>query len=88
MATLTGTAKVEEVGRILEGEGAIIEWERADQGVVIRDFNCPYTAVVKEHQLLCLVQRAFLQRLLEPATVDIACDHQAARCAFQVRLSG
>ena len=84
---LADASKVEEVGRIMEAGGAIIEWEEVGTDVVLRDFNCPYAAVVKEHPEACRVQRSFLQRLLEPAMVDAACDHQQARCRFRIRLS-
>lgn len=85
LAQLTGLARVTEVRRILEEMGTLAEWERAGEDMVIRGFNCPYAAVVKENPEVCQVQRSFLQRLLDPAPVQIACSQGEARCQFRIQ---
>ena len=69
----------------MEEGGAITDSCQMGPDVVIRDFNCPYSEVVKGQPEVCQVRRSFLQRLLEPATVELACDHRAARCEFRIR---
>jgi predicted ArsR family transcriptional regulator len=84
MARLTFEEKIEEAGRIMEEGGSVTAWKRSEGGVVVRDFNCPYAAAARAHPEVCEVQRSFLQQLLEPAKVNIACLHQEARCQFQI----
>lgn len=86
LSRLSFEEKVEEVGRIMEESGSVTELEHAAEGLVMRDFNCPYAAVARVHPEVCEAQRSFLQRLLEPARVDIACLRQETRCQFQINL--
>ncbi|MEK7814599.1 MAG: ArsR family transcriptional regulator [Chloroflexota bacterium] len=85
LAHLNSRDKLEEVRRIMEEGGAIAESCQVGPDVVIRDFNCPYSEVVKGQPEVCQVRHSFLQMLLEPATVELACDHRAARCEFRIR---
>ena len=87
LARLNSRDRLEEVRRIMEEDGAMAESCQMGPDVVIRDFNCPYSEVVKGQPEVCQVRRSFLQRLLEPATVELACDHRAARCEFRIRLA-
>lgn len=75
-----------EVKRIMEERGSLVELEQVDGEIVVRDFNCPHAAVTRVHPEVCQVQRAFLQRLLGPAGVEVACDRQEAHCGFRIRL--
>jgi predicted ArsR family transcriptional regulator len=84
LARLTFEEKLAEAGRIMEEDGSIIAWERSEGGLVARDFNCPYAGVARAHPEVCEARRSFLQQLLEPAKVEIACLHQEARCQFQI----
>lgn len=84
MSHLTIQDKLEAVGRILEENGSITEWEETRQGMRVRDFNCPYATAVMDHPEVCEVQRGFLQGLLGPAKVDIFCDHSNSRCEFHI----
>jgi predicted ArsR family transcriptional regulator len=86
LSRLTFEEKVEEVGRIMEESGSITECERSEEGLVVRDYNCPYAAVARVHPEVCEAQRSFLQRLLGSARVDIACLQQESRCQFQITL--
>jgi predicted ArsR family transcriptional regulator len=86
LAGMTFEEKVAEVGRIMEEDGSIIDWERFEGGLVVQDFNCPYATVAKAHPEVCQAQQSFLQQLLEPARVELACLHQEARCQFQVTI--
>jgi predicted ArsR family transcriptional regulator len=87
LARLNSRDRLEEVRRIMEEGGAIAESCQVGPDVVIRDFNCPYSEVVKEQPEVCQVRRNFLQKLLEPATVELACDHRAAHCEFRITLA-
>jgi len=84
LAGMTFEEKVAEAGRIMEEDGSIIEWERSEGSLVVRNFNCPYATISRVHPEVCQAQRSFLQQLLEPARVDLVCLHQEARCQFQV----
>ena len=77
---------IQEVKLIMEERGSLVEWERVDEEIVLRDFNCPYAVVTPVHPEVCQVQRAFLHRLLEPAGVEVACDPGESRCTFRIQL--
>lgn len=85
LINLTFEEKVRAVGRIMEESGAIPDWEINGEGWALQDFNCPYSAAAKTHPAVCEVQRSFLQRLLHPAKVTIACQQQEGHCGFQIR---
>jgi predicted ArsR family transcriptional regulator len=76
--------RIAEVGRIMEKSGSIPDWDKHGQGFVVRDYNCPYASVAKIHPEICGVQRSFLQRLLHPAKVIIACNYPKSRCEFHI----
>ncbi len=78
---------VQEVKRIMEERGSLVELEEVNAEVVLRDFNCPHAAVTRAHPEAGQVQRAFLHRLLEPARVEVACDQQRSRCVFRIQPS-
>ena len=86
LADISAEDLIQEVKRIMEGRGSLVELERVDEEIVVRDFNCPHAAVTQVHPEVCQVQRAFLHRLLEPARVEVACDQQRSRCAFRIQL--
>jgi DeoR family suf operon transcriptional repressor len=82
---LTFEERMKEVGRIMEESGSIPDWEINSQGWVVRDFNCPYSAAARAHPSVCEVQRSFLQRLLGPTKVTVACQQQEGLCGFQIK---
>jgi len=78
--------RVREVQRILEENGSLTELSESAEGVLVRDYNCPYATVARSHPEVCQVQHSFLQRLLEPAEVSIGCVQQTPRCEFRITL--
>ena len=82
------SAAVQEVIGILERGGGIMEWEETGRGGMLRNYNCPYAGIISYQAPLCLVQRGMLQRLLEPAWVEVACDPKESRCQFRVSFPG
>jgi predicted ArsR family transcriptional regulator len=83
-AGLEPDARVAVVGRILEESGSLPEWEGNGWGLTLRNFNCPYALVSRDHPQACEAQRSFLQRLFSPAAVETACEHQQGRCRFHI----
>ena len=86
LAGLPLEERIKEVKRIMEERGSLVELESADGELVVRDFNCPHGAVTRVHPEVCQVQRAFLQRVLGTARVEVVCDRQEAHCGFRVQL--
>lgn len=77
--------RMREVGRVMEENGSIPDWELNGHGWDLRDFNCPYSAASKANPAICEVQRSFLQRLLYPAEVTVACQQEKGHCQFQIK---
>jgi len=77
--------RMREVSRIMEESGSIPDWEINGHGWELRDYNCPYSAAARANPAVCEVQSGFLQKLLYPAEVTIACQQQKGHCGFQIR---
>jgi predicted ArsR family transcriptional regulator len=65
--------KVEEVTRILNETGCYATWEKAEEGYVIREQNCPYYRVARQHREVCAIDHEFLTKILDTAVERRAC---------------
>ena len=64
-------------------QGFISRWEKADDGYVITNINCPYRHVSQEHDQVCIMDTEILNKLLgvEPQRLSSMRTGDAA-CAF------
>jgi len=56
--------RLEQVGEFLNKRGFRFRWEKAEEGFVFVNVNCPYRQVAAEHAEVCAMDTALLQRLL------------------------
>ncbi|MHB0868184.1 MAG: helix-turn-helix transcriptional regulator [Chloroflexota bacterium] len=58
------TEKVAEVARIRSEEGAIADWEKVEEGYLLRQYNCPNLAVCRLHPQVCHLEEEYISRLV------------------------
>ncbi|MGE5620466.1 MAG: helix-turn-helix transcriptional regulator [Sphingomonadaceae bacterium] len=77
--------KVAEVARIRCEEGAIADWEKVEQGYLLRQHNCPNLAVCRVHAQVCRLEEQYISRLLGVSLIRQGCIGQGDRvCAFLI----
>lgn len=64
LAGKTLAEKVVEVARIRSEEGAIADWERVEEGYMLRQYNCPNLAVCRLHSQVCRLEEEYISRLV------------------------
>jgi predicted ArsR family transcriptional regulator len=80
-------ARLEAAVDVLNELGGLAELEERDGSVIIRDYNCPLTAVVPAHPEVCRMVEALITELAGVA-VHEHCDHgERPRCCFDAALS-
>lgn len=78
--------RVAEVATIRNEEGAIAEWERLDDGFLLRQHNCPNLAISRTHPQVCAVEQEYLARMLGATVVQAECIGNGDRiCSFRVQ---
>lgn len=58
-------SKLFKLSEMLEEEGFMPEYETNDEGITIKECNCPFSEVVKETRLPCKLEAQFYDRLFE-----------------------
>ena len=77
--------RVAEAAMIRCEEGAIAEWERLDDGFVLRQHNCPNLAVSRIYPRICEVEQDYLARILRAPVTQSTCIGRGDRvCSFRV----
>lgn len=56
--------RVSEVARIRNEEGAMVDWERCDDGFILHQRHCPASRVAQQHPEVCQVELEYMRRLL------------------------
>jgi predicted ArsR family transcriptional regulator len=81
-------AKVAELTRILDEDGYLASWEKAEPGVFrIVEHNCAIWAVAERYGQACTSELEFIRTVLDGADVERV-QHMVAgarRCAYEVR---
>jgi DeoR family suf operon transcriptional repressor len=72
--------RVEEVARIIEGEGCLVDTEREDGTYFIHRYTCPFPNVATTHTSLCSLHGEFIRRLLQADVRLISCIIRGDRC--------
>jgi predicted ArsR family transcriptional regulator len=75
--------RLDVVVDFMHEQGFISRWEKADDGYVITNINCPYRHVSQEHDQVCIMDTEILSKLLgvEPQRLSSMRTGDAA-CAF------
>lgn len=78
--------KVAEVTQIRSEEGAIADWEKVEEGYLIRQYNCPNLLVSRVHSQVCEVEEDYLKRMLGVPLARAGCIAHGDRvCSYLVR---
>jgi predicted ArsR family transcriptional regulator len=56
--------RLNQVVDFMHGQGFISRWEKAEDGYVITNVNCPYRHVSQEHNEVCIMDTEILTKLL------------------------
>lgn len=75
---------IQEVAAIRTEEGACAEIEEADEGVILRQYNCPCPCSAQRHpEIVCEAELHFLRALLGPEIQRVSWQIEGDRtCAF------
>ncbi len=80
--------KVAEIARIRTEEGAIADWEKTEDGYLLRQYNCPNLLVSRAHSHVCKIEEDYLTRLIGTQPARLGCIGQGDRvCSFLIRES-
>lgn len=78
--------KVAEIAQIRTEEGAIADWEKTEDGYVLRQYNCPNLLVSRAHSQVCTIEENYLARLMDTPLVRLGCIGQGDRvCSFLIQ---
>ena len=75
--------RLDQVVDFMEDQGFISRWEKAEDGYVITNVNCPYRHVSQEHEQVCIMDTEILKKLLGVAPQRLSSMRAGdAACAF------
>lgn len=78
--------KVAEIAQIRTEEGAIADWEKVEEGYLLRQYNCPNLLVCRVHSLVCDLEEDYITRMLGAAVTRGGCIGRGDRvCSYLVR---
>ena len=79
-------ARIEEVARIVEEEGCLVDTARNDGTYYFHRYTCPFPNVVATHTSVCSVHGEFMRRLLQAEVHLTSCIAQGDRyCTYEIR---
>jgi DeoR family suf operon transcriptional repressor len=75
--------RLDQVMDFMNEQGFISRWEKAEDGYVITNINCPYRHVSQEHNEVCIMDTEILTNLLgvEPKRISSMRDGEPS-CSF------
>ena len=65
-------ARVAEVTRIRTQEGAMAEWEKVDEGYLLKQYNCSHLAVSRAHEQICRMELDYLAKMLDAPVTRVS----------------
>ncbi len=85
---VTGLTLEERVGGLvglLKAEGHLVEWEKAEDGVFIYEYDCRFQRVAQTHPEICSLESSMLSQVLGAPVQALEClmDGQR-RCAYGI----
>jgi predicted ArsR family transcriptional regulator len=79
-------ARIEEVVRIVEEEGCLVDTAREDGTYFFHRYTCPFPNVAAAHTGLCSLHGEFMRRLLQADVHLTSCIVQGDRCCtYEIR---
>lgn len=81
--------KVKGLVALLRAEGHLVEWEKAENGVFIYEYDCRFQRVAQSHPEICSLESTMLTQILGTPVNCTEClmDGQG-RCAYGIPASG
>jgi predicted ArsR family transcriptional regulator len=77
--------QVVQLTKMLSENGSLAEWKKDNSGYLIREFNCPYHYVARNHRELCDVTKNIISRLIGADVIQTECVLDGAvSCTYQV----
>ena len=81
--------RVEEMALELEQRGVLTDVVAAEDGIMLRTFNCPYHELAQEHREICAMDEKMMRQVLGSDVSLSACIMDGHNgCAFLVRPNG
>ncbi len=78
--------KVAEIAAIRTEEGAIADWEKVEDGYLLKQYNCPNLLVCRIYSRVCDLEEDYIQRMLGAPLSRGGCIGQGDRvCSFLIR---
>jgi predicted ArsR family transcriptional regulator len=78
--------RLDQAARLLVAEGFLARWEKAADGYIFYELNCPYRRVIKRHPEVCAMDQRFLSEVLRISVEKIDCIVVGGeRCAYRVQ---
>jgi predicted ArsR family transcriptional regulator len=65
--------KLDFIQKKLADEGFLIEWDKNDDGYIIKEISCPYYHIGQVHPEVCIVDQTIISTVLSKKTVKISC---------------
>lgn len=63
--------KIEELARLQNDHGYMVEWEKDDEGsYIFKEYNCPISEIAQEYPVACNCELSLFQELLGTEEVD------------------
>jgi predicted ArsR family transcriptional regulator len=74
-----------EVLDFMETQGFITRWEKAEEGYVITNINCPYRRVSREYNEVCIMDTTLMTQLLDVEPRRLSTGQRGdAPCSFLI----
>jgi DeoR family transcriptional regulator, suf operon transcriptional repressor len=82
---LSPKKKLDLLKDMLAEEGFIIDWEKQDDGYLIREVSCPYFHISQNHPEVCSMDQALISAILAVPSEKIGCVVDGdSHCVFKV----
>ena len=82
---LSPMKKLDLLKDMLAEEGFIIDWEKQDDGYLIREISCPYFHISQNHPEICSLDQALISAILAVPSEKISCVMDGdSHCIFRI----
>jgi predicted ArsR family transcriptional regulator len=79
--------RVAAIAQVRQEEGALADWENAENGYFLHNYSCPYYRVARVHREVCVLHRQVLREALEADVETMSCLLDGdLRCSHLVRV--
>ncbi len=77
--------RLNEVTKVLAGEGMFFEWRKTDEGYLLLGQGCPCPRIADIHSEVCVHDQRLLSRLLKAEVKPSGMAQEGSACAYLVR---